>query len=301
MPKQTNIYSIIIPVYNDAKGLRDTIESLLQQSFKKDLEIVIVDNNSNDDTQEVAELYADNYKHITVIVEDRIQSSYAARNAGIEYATGDILIFVDADITVEQEWLKTIAEEIEGCDYLTYDVDVYTPDDEETLVARYNEHTSFPIEEYADKRDFGGGGCIAVRGEVFEDVGKFDHRLISGGDAEFGHRVSNSGREIRFTTETRVFHPARTSLKSQIKKEIRVGKGFCQLQRYYPERYGHPGIPPSPSGDGNTSEDSNLPKWERFAFWALGVLFLGCRGLGYVLELVAGESRTRKDDVNPGA
>jgi glycosyltransferase involved in cell wall biosynthesis len=283
--------SVIIPVYNDPSGLKDTVEGILQTRFDGEFEIVIVDNNSTDDTYDVAQSYAARHDRVHAVIEDDIQSSYAARNTGIDHATGDVLVFVDADITMDPDWLDTIATEIDDEEYLTYDVEVYVPDGEDTWVARYNEHTSFPIEEYAENRDFGGGGCIAVRREVFKNVGRFDHRLISGGDAEFGHRVAASGREIRFTPETHVHHPARTSLRSQIKKEIRVGRGFCQLQRHYPYRYGRPGIPPRPSGSGDSSTDTGLPILSRLVFRLLGLLFLGCRGVGYLLELVAGDSR----------
>jgi len=286
--------SVIIPVYNDPSGLKDTVEGILQTRFDGQFEIVIVDNNSTDDTYDVAQSYAARHDRVHAVVEDDIQSSYAARNTGIHHATGNVLVFVDADITMDPDWLDTIATEIDDTDYLTYDVEVYVPDGEDTWVARYNEHTSFPIKEYAKERDFGGGGCIAVRREVFEDVGRFNHRLISGGDAEFGHRVAASGRDIRFTPKTRVYHPARTSLRSQIKKEVRVGRGFCQLQRYYPDRYGRPGIPPRPSGSGGSSTDTNLSILTRLFFRVLGLFFLGCRGIGYLLELAAGDSR--KDD-----
>jgi len=291
--------SVIIPVYNDPDGLRDTVEGVLETQFSGNFEIIIVDNNSTDDTYDVAKSFAAENERVHVAVEDDIQSSYAARNTGIDQASGGILVFIDADITMDPEWLNTIATEIEGEDYLTYDVEVYIPDGEDTWVARYNKHTSFPIEEYAKERGFGGGGCIAVRREVFEDVGRFDHRLISGGDAEFGHRVAASGRDIHFTPKTQVYHPARTSLRSQIKKEIRVGQGFCQLQRHYPDRYGRPGIPPQPSGSGDSSTDTDRSILMRFVFRLLGLLFLGCRGIGYLLELAAGDSRKAERNSDP--
>ena len=291
-------FSIIIPVYNDPVGLRKTLDSLLSQRGSSP-EIIIVDNNSTDNTFIVGSDYSERYPNVKVISEARIQSSYAARNAGIEHSNGDVLVFIDADITVKKGWLKTIRKEIEGCDYLTYDVEVYTPASEETLVARYNEHTSFPIKEYAKERDFGGGGCIAVRRDVFEQLGLFDHRLISGGDAEFGNRVANSGRKITFTPKTKVYHPARASLRSQIKKEVRVGRGFCQLQRYYPDRYGHPGIPPLPSGSGESTTQTDLDIRDQLIFWWLGIFFLGCRGFGYLLELLTGNSKKRPNEDPP--
>jgi len=299
MTEPIDSLSVIIPVYNDPQGVQDTVEAILNSQFAGKLEILIVDNNSTDNTREVARSYADTHDCVRLLREDDIQSSYAARNTGIKHATGDILIFVDADITVDSDWLETVATEIEGHDYLTYDVEVYLPEGEDTIVGRHNAQTEFPIEEFAKNRDFGGGGCIAVRREVFEDIGLFDYRLISGGDVEFGNRVVNSGREIHFTPNARVYHPARTSLKSKIKQQIRIGRGFCQLQRYYPDRYGRPGIPPRPAGDGKPEDKSALTQGERIAFWVLNYFFLGCRGLGYFLECISGESRKKADAPGP--
>lgn len=291
-------FSVIIPVYNDPDGLSDTVKSVLRNSTDN-FEILIVDNNSADSTPDVARSFAETNECVSLLHEDDIQSSYAARNTGIKRAQGDVLVFIDADITVDPDWLEIIDTEIIGTEYLTYDVNVYIPEDKETLVARYNEHTSFPIKEYAKERDFGGGGCIAVRREVFEDLGLFDHRLISSGDAEFGNRVANSGRDITFTPKTQVYHPARTSFRSQIKKEVRVGRGFCQLQRYYPARYGRPGIPPVPSGSSESTGRTERSTQERLVFWVLGIFFLACRGLGYFLEYIAGESRDRAAEDPP--
>lgn len=291
--------SVIVPVYNDPIGVRVTIETVLRNSFSGDLEILVVDNNSTDDTYEVACSYADSNDCVCVLQETAIQSSYAARNTGIKHSTGDVLVFIDADITADPDWLENIATEIEGYDYLTYDVEIYLPNGEDTLVGRHNAQTGFPIEEFAKERDFGGGGCIAVRREVFEDIGLFDHRLISGGDVEFGNRVANSGREVYFTPKTRVYHPARTSIKSKVKQQIRIGRGFCQLQRYYPDRYGRPGIPPRPEGSGDPDDESSLTGSERIAFWLLSYFFLGCRGLGYFLEFLTGSSRKKADEPGP--
>lgn len=71
--------SVIIPVYNDAEGLRDTLESLVDQEFDGDYEILPVDNNSADNTGEVIEEFERNYpKLVRGLEENEIQSSYAA-------------------------------------------------------------------------------------------------------------------------------------------------------------------------------------------------------------------------------
>ena len=102
--------SVVIPVYNDPSGLQDTLESLVAQNFPKDqYEIIVVDNGSTDKTLDVAKMHADKYPQLVkYVIEDNIQSSYAARNKGIIVAKGELISFIDADMTVREEWLIKI-------------------------------------------------------------------------------------------------------------------------------------------------------------------------------------------------
>ncbi len=285
--------SLIIPVYNDPSGVSATLDSLLSQSFENEqYEIIVSDNNSGEKTQRVIDKYEEENSLIHSVQETEIQSSYAARNTAIEHASGSILGFIDADMTVDTTWLEDAVSAFdEEIDYMAYDVEVYQPNNTNTLVGRYNVYTAFPIREYIQQQHFGGAGCIFVRKSVIEDVGPFDWRFVSGGDSEFGQRIYEAGYNITFTDAITARHPARTSLRSQIKKEVRVGRGFCQRQRYYPDRYGSPGSIPKPSGvkTSGSIDKPTPPMSDRILFTILSVLFLGFRGLGYLLELTVDE------------
>ncbi|WP_323172307.1 glycosyltransferase [Natrialba sp. PRR66] len=277
--------SIIVPVYNDPEGVRATLDSLRPQLAATDATAVVVDNGSTDRTPAAIDAYADgeSIRHGT---EAEIQSSYAARNTGVRATDSDILAFVDADMTVPEDWLESALEEFKatGADYMGCSVDLTLPENP-TLAARYDHHTGFPIEQYLKHQQFVPTCCLFVRREVFEDVGLFDHRLVSGGDKEFGNRVHEAGYEMHVAADVTMFHPTRNSLRALISKDRRVGRGLCQLQRYYPERYGTPGVPPRPSGI--KSPDSALPLRDRLAFSALSQTLTGVRGLGYYHEYLA--------------
>lgn len=73
--------SVIIPVYNDPAGLQDTLQSLVIQESPGKFEIIVADNGLTDGTVQVAEKYCSRHEGlIKIVVEDNIQSSYAARN-----------------------------------------------------------------------------------------------------------------------------------------------------------------------------------------------------------------------------
>ena len=290
--------SIVIPVYNDPDGITATLDSLLAQSTTHDYRIHVVDNDSTDRTPEVVRSYANDDDRVSLHHETEIQSSYAARNTGIRNSDGDLLAFVDADMTVPETWLDDAlaAFRAADADYMGCRVDLTLPDDP-TLAARYDHHTGFPVEGYIERQGFAPTCCLFVRREVLEDVGPFDHRLESGGDKEFGNRVHDAGYDQRFASDATMSHPTRNSLSELVSKDRRVGRGLCQLQRYHPDRYGTPGVPPRPTGI--KRPDRDLPTRDRLAFSALSTFLTGIRGLGYYREYLTGDRHDPGDEGVP--
>lgn len=100
--------SILIPVFNQAQYLASAVDSALDQT---DLyEIIIVDDGSNDGSAEIADSYKS--KGVTVIHQVNKGLS-SARNTGIMHATGDYIIFLDADDILMSHCLETVSKKIE--------------------------------------------------------------------------------------------------------------------------------------------------------------------------------------------
>jgi len=95
--------SVVIPALNEEKYLARCLNSLVRQSRKEPIEIIVVDGGSTDRTIQVAKEYANK-----VLVEPA-RPVGAARNIGAKQADGDILAFVDADTIACEEWLEEIS------------------------------------------------------------------------------------------------------------------------------------------------------------------------------------------------
>jgi glycosyltransferase involved in cell wall biosynthesis len=95
--------SVIIPAYNQAGYLREAIESAVNQEID-DLEIVLVDDASEDDTHEVASSYAESVLHLRNDVNRGVSNS---RNRGIAVSTGEYLVFLDADDVLLEDKLRS--------------------------------------------------------------------------------------------------------------------------------------------------------------------------------------------------
>ena len=97
--------SIIVPVYNEEKTITDCLESLKNQTYK-DSEIIIVDDGSSDKTLEILKKSGVEY------YKQRHFGPGAARNFGAKYAKGEILVFVDADMTFDKDFIRKLIDPI---------------------------------------------------------------------------------------------------------------------------------------------------------------------------------------------
>lgn len=113
-------FSIIIATYNRAADLRDTLASLARLRRGDDWEVIVVDNNSPDDTRSVIETAAASFPAPLRYVFEREQGRSPALNAGIRIAQGDIIVTTDDDVRVEPDWLDRAAQGLDRlqCDYV---------------------------------------------------------------------------------------------------------------------------------------------------------------------------------------
>lgn len=101
-------FSILVPVYNVEKYLEQCVESLLNQTYKGEYEIVLVDDGSTDSSGIICDRYAKNNPDKIKVVHKRNEGLVSARQAGIETAFGEYSLFVDSDDFVENNLLETV-------------------------------------------------------------------------------------------------------------------------------------------------------------------------------------------------
>ena len=112
--------SIVIPTYNRSTLLRNAVESVLRQDSPWTFEIVIVNNNSKDDTEVVAQALVNQHPDkVTYVVETKQGNAYA-RNSGVKAARADIIAFIDDDVTVEKNWLRSCMEVLSSHEELSF-------------------------------------------------------------------------------------------------------------------------------------------------------------------------------------
>ena len=231
--------SIIIPVYNDPSGLKETLDCLVAQSFPKDrYEIIVVDNGSTDNTSEIGNKYAGQFfGTIRFIVENGVKGSYAARNKGIEVASGKLLIFLDANVTVGSDYIEKVNDRFRksDVDYLGCNVKMIIK--KPSISSTYNSIHGFKIENSIHNENYTPTCNLIVKRKVINKIGNFDSRLEGGGDFEFGERATSAGFRLDYAEDIILYHPTRSNYKSLIEKAFRIGRGNAQMGFYYPQKY----------------------------------------------------------------
>lgn len=216
--------SVIVCTYNRATSLTRCLEHLSAQGVPvgKTWEVIVIDNNSTDETPEVVRSFtADGRIPIRHVREER-QGLCFARNRGLAESTGEIVAYLDDDILAEPDWLTGIAAVFReaGCDAAGGRIHLETGGNAlpTWLVPNlwgYLGHIDHGDERvYLDGvRHYPHGGNMAIRREVFGRIGVFDvavgrtgSKLFKGSETEFFHRLALTGAKIMYEPGARVRH-----------------------------------------------------------------------------------------------
>jgi glycosyltransferase involved in cell wall biosynthesis len=222
--------SVIIPVYDDVR-LEACLRSILPQvrsDSREEVEIIVVDNGSGPEVAEICGRFGDS----VVYLHEPKKGSYAARNAGLRIAQGDLYAFTDADCLPHPDWLHIGIRAFENGDahVLTGPVQLFARDPERPRSIELNQLcTAFQIRRYVDVYDFGPTANLWTRASVVNRVGLFDDRLWSSGDVEWCRRALGSGFAVRYREDLIVRHPARRSIGAITSKERRLTGGHLAL------------------------------------------------------------------------
>lgn len=222
------LISVIIPVFNDQKGVLRCIKAISLQSFPADsVEVVVVDNGS---TPPITVGEAVGLKVRLIRCEK--PGSYAARNAGVKVAGGDYYSFIDADCWPHKDWLKygleTLSES--GDKKAVGGEAVIVEPVKRTAVGLYQYLVGFDQESNIKEKKFTGVGVLFCSRKFFLSVGLFNEDLLSGGDREWSWRAFKKGFTIVYEPRSVIYTEPRTTLIGAIRQARRIAAGRKMLK-----------------------------------------------------------------------
>jgi GT2 family glycosyltransferase len=214
---QHSSISVIIPVHNGGESFRRCLDSLRPSSRQPD-EVIVVADGDTDGSWEVAKAFG-----AKVFRYDAAGGPARARNRGAAMAQGDILFFVDADITVSRDTVLSVEAAFKD-DTLAALIGSYDDQPGATnFLSQYkNLFHHYTHQVSSEQASTFWGACGAIRAEAFEAVGGFDERYLKPciEDIELGYRLRQAGYTIRLCKHIQVKHLKRWQPISLLRAEI---------------------------------------------------------------------------------
>lgn len=225
--------SILIPCYNEARYIKDCLDSLVDNYVAHNAEILILDGMSTDGTRQVISDYIKEHPDVTIklIDNEKRYQSYGL-NMGIDRAQGEVIVRIDAHARYPTGYVRACVELLEriGADNVGGVAHAQGKTRFQKLVAFAMRHpvgvgdAKFRLGNYKGFVDTVFPGTF--RKSLFKKLGYFDP--YTNEDAEFNLRILKSGGKIYLDDAIKVEYFPRGTLKGLITQYFNYGKGRCR-------------------------------------------------------------------------
>ncbi|RLI96894.1 MAG: glycosyl transferase family 2 [Candidatus Aenigmatarchaeota archaeon] len=227
--------SVIIPAYNSEPTIAECIKSLLDQSYHKPYEIIVVDDGSSDGTAKIARKFR-NVK----VVRQKNGGPAKARNTGAKKANGNILLFTDADCVAEKNWIEEMVSPLDRKKGIIGVQGRYKTR-QRGMVPRF---VQMEIEQRYDRMekakyiDFVGSYSAAYYAKEFLDFGGFDESFpaASGEDPDLSFRLAKKGYKMVYNPNAVIYHKHPDSLGKYLKTRYYRGYWGRLLYKKHPDK-----------------------------------------------------------------
>jgi len=215
--------SVVIPVYNGEKTLRQCLNSVLNQTYKN-YEIVVVDNNSTDNTKKIIKSFESENKKVKYVFEV-IVGRGAARNVGINAAIGEIIVMTDADCVVPYQWINKITRPItKGNEFIVqgneFDIiDNYWTRMQQQFNQKFLMDSVYDVNyiDHLDTKNF------AIKKEVLISINMFNEYIKNLEDFELKIRLKKNKYKIFFLKNLKVKHYHKDNFRDLFERRIEQG------------------------------------------------------------------------------
>jgi len=209
--------SVIIPCFNEEKFIAKCLDSLLSQDFpKEDMEILIIDGNSKDRTQEIVREYIKKYPLIKIFENPKRYTPFAL-NIGIKNAQGEIIVRTDAHATYENDYVSKCVKYLEKYKADNIGGIQKVVSKENTLISKaiaasfsnlFGTGDSYYRTGSKEPKEVDTVFCGCYKKEVFNKIGFFNEKLFRSQDMELNMRLKKAGGKIMLIPDIIVrYHP----------------------------------------------------------------------------------------------
>ena len=236
--------SVVIPVLNGARTIADLLTGLTYQApYPGDVEIIVVDNGSTDDTRAIASRYCDaaaspHAAFPVTLLSAAKRGPSVARNMGLHAAKGEVVAHLDADTLPTRRWLTEIAQPFSDprVTLAAGRILAFQPTTPaERYYARY--YLDRSQENAADRAfPFAASANMAVRRTAALAVGGWDEDFLASQDVDFSYRLLRQfPQPICYQAGALVFLRNHTTMAGLQRQAFKYGQGRARLWRQYPD------------------------------------------------------------------
>jgi len=208
--------SIVIPVYNAERTLKNCLESVFNQTYTN-YEVIVVNNNSTDKTDVIVKYFQKNYKFEYLFEKQR--SRGAARQTGEKKARGDIILMTDSDCIVPKDWIENIVKSFNKGNY-----DAVQGFQQSVAKDFWSRQIQIRSERKID--DFNNRSVIgmidtknfAIKKISLKKVDYSGRKYVNANDSEFSIRFYKHNLKLKFLKEVKVLHHHPNSFKKIVCK-----------------------------------------------------------------------------------
>lgn len=217
----------IIIIVKDDRGIDQTLAALTKQAKPKPTEIIVVDS-SKSSLSDIRKKYPDVLWHSFIPSPSRKSSIPEQRNAGIQHAKGNIIVFIDANCIPSDNWLSALVKPvIDGAETMTAG-----------SVSASNPKTYVNLNSLRIKKEYLSASPtinLAFKKDIWKSVGGFDESFLYGSDVDFCWRAIDKGNRILFVRDAVITHNWGT-FSDEIKRSFKYGKARADLLIKHRER-----------------------------------------------------------------
>lgn len=194
------LVSVIIPVYNGESHLEELIESLKNQTYKE-IEIILVDNNSTDNSKKILEKFCEENSSFKILSNNKNEGYCGGCNKGIENAHGEFLLFLSQDRIMNNDWIEKTSAEMKKNEKIGCIVGTVIREGASSpeYGHSYDVYGAVLINGIHNESNlFFGGGTVLIRKRILDKIGGFDSEFfIYQEDVDICWRIRLSGYQIK--------------------------------------------------------------------------------------------------------
>jgi len=241
--------SIVILTYNNLKDTQQCLDSIFTKTNDPDFEIIVVDNGSQDETPQFLQEYTQSHPNLNLHLNASNEGFARGNNIGAAAATGEYLAFLNNDTVVTRGWLSVLIDHLHDPSVGMIGPVTNSSSNETRIEVDYDTDTLEGLDTFAEKYTAVHKGetfeiptlafmCVAMRREVFEEIGPLDERFGLGmfEDDDYAMRLRQKGYKLFCIEDVFIHHWGGSSFHKMA--QFAYWQLFRENREKYEEKWG---------------------------------------------------------------